>query len=76
MKFRGLKKASAYWAAFWGILAVYGATLIMDPQGARSIAVGVVAALVTLSGVSQGWNVADNLQRSKYYHPEMDKEEK
>lgn len=73
MKFHGLKKAAAFWAAYWGLLAVYGATLLIDKEGARGIAVAVVAALVALSGVSQGWNVADNLQRSKNYHDELDK---
>ncbi len=71
MKFNGLKKAAAFWAAYWGILGVYAGTLIVDSMGARNIAVPVVAALVTLSGVSQGWNVADNLQRSKNYKPEL-----
>ena len=71
MKFHGLKKAAAFWAAYWGILAVYGATLLADAEGARGIATAVVAALVALSGVSQGWNVADNLQRSKNYRDEL-----
>jgi len=71
MKFQGLKKAAAFWAAYWGILAVYGATLLLDEIGARSISVAVVAALVSLSGISQGWNVADNLQRSKNYKSEL-----
>ena len=72
MKFQGLKKAAAFWAAYWGILVVYAGTLILDHEGARSISVAVVAALVTLSGVSQGWNVADNLQRSKNYKADLD----
>jgi len=76
MKFHGLKKAAAFWAAYWGILAVYGATLILDEIGARSISVAVVAALVSLSGISQGWNVADNVQRSRNYKAELDKEGK
>ena len=76
MKFHGLKKAAAFWAAYWGILAVYGATLILDEIGARSISVAVVAALVSLSGISQGWNVADNVQRSRNYRGELDKADK
>lgn len=73
---KGLKKATAFWAAYFGILAVYGATLALDVAGARTISIGVVAALVTLSGVSQGWNVADNWQRSANYISELDKERK
>ena len=76
MKSQGLKKAAAFWAAYWGILAVYGATLAVDADGARSIAVAVVAALVTLSGVSQGWNVAQGVQVSKHYRAELDKGDK
>ena len=73
MKFQGLKKAAAFWAAYWGLLAVYFVTLYVDEVGARTIAVPVVAALVSLSGISQGWNVADNTQRSKNYQPDLDK---
>ena len=72
-QFQGLKKAAAFWASYWGLLAIYFATLLADAEGARSIAVPVVAALVTLSGVSQGWNVADNAQRSRNYRAELDK---
>lgn len=73
-KFQPLKKASAFWAAYWGLLSVYFITLFLSPDIADSIAVPVVAALVTLSGISQGWNVAESTQRSKYYIPELNKE--
>lgn len=76
MKFQGLKKAAAFWAAYWGLLAVYFVTLAADEVGARTIAVPVVAALVSLSGISQGWNVAESVNVSKNYKPELDKGEK
>jgi len=71
MKFQGLKKAAAFWAAYWGILAVYFITLYVDSAGARTIAVPVVAALVSLSGISQGWNVAQGVNVSKNYKAEL-----
>ena len=76
MKFQGLKKAAAYWSSYWGVMAVYFVTLFVDKETARGIAVPVVAALVTLSGVSQGWNVAESVNVSKNYKPELDKGEK
>jgi len=71
MKFQGLKKAAAFWAAYWGLLAVYFVTLAVDSMGARTIAVPVVAALVSLSGISQGWNVAQGVNVSKNYKAEL-----
>lgn len=71
MKFQGLKKAAAFWAAYWGLLAVYFVTLAADSIGARNIAVPVVAALVSLSGISQGWNVAESVNVSKNYKAEL-----
>lgn len=74
MKFKGLKKAAAFWASYWGILFMYLISILFNPEAAKAIAVPIVAALVTLSGVAQGWNVADNYQKSKYYNADLDKE--
>jgi len=76
MKFHGLKKAAAYWSSYWALLAVYFVTLFVDKETAKTIAVPVVAAIVTLSGVSQGWNVAQGVNVSKNYNAELAKEGK
>jgi hypothetical protein len=72
---KGLKKATAFFYTYWGILGIYLAALIASPESAQELGVAVVAALVGLSGVSQGANVADNYQKSKYYRAELDKGE-
>lgn len=72
---QGLKKATAFFYAYWGILCVYLVSLLFNPEAVQELGVTVVAALVGLSGVSQGANVMDNYQKSKYYRSELDKGE-
>jgi phosphotransferase system glucose/maltose/N-acetylglucosamine-specific IIC component len=76
MKFQPLTNAASYWSSLFSILAVYFATLAIDQGGARAIAGAVITAIVALSGLSQGLNVANNVQRSALYKPELDKEKK
>lgn len=73
LNFQPLKKAAAHWSTYWGLLAIYFVTLLFDQEGARALAVPVVAGIVGLSGISQGLNVADNAQRARHYIPELDK---
>lgn len=73
MKFQPLKKASAHYSSFWGLLSVYFATLLLEPDIAATIAVPVVAALLTLSGVSQFMNVQTDKNKAEHYIPDMDK---
>lgn len=72
---KGLKKATAFFYVYWGVLGVYLVSLFFNPETVQELGVAVVAALVGLSGVSQGANVADNYQKSKYYRAELDKGE-
>jgi hypothetical protein len=74
LKFQPLTKAATYWSALFSILAIFFATLALDQEGAQLIAKTIVAAIITLSGISQGLNVANNVQRSALYKPELDKE--
>ncbi len=76
MKFQPLTKAASYWSSLFSILAVYFTTIAIDQGGARAIAGAVITAIVALSGLSQGLNVANNVQRSALYKPELDKEKK
>jgi uncharacterized membrane protein len=73
MKFHGLKKAAAHWSSFWGLLAVYFVTLVLEPDIAATIAVPVVAALVAQGGISQQMNVQADKNKAEHYVPEMDK---
>lgn len=74
MKFQPLTKAASYWSSLFSILSVYFVTAAIDKEGARAIAGAVITAIVALSGLSQGLNVANNVQRSALYKPELDKE--
>ncbi|MEL7556617.1 MAG: hypothetical protein AAGU26_10580 [bacterium] len=76
MKFQPLTKAATFWSSLASVLAIYFATLLFDKEGAQAISKPVVAAIITLSGISQGLNVANNVQRSALYRPELDKEKK
>lgn len=72
MKFKPLTKASAHYSSFWGILAVYFATLILQPTIAATIAAPVIAGLLLLSGVSQAANVKAAKDKAEHYVPELD----
>ena len=76
MKFNPLTKAATYWSSLASVLAVYFVTIAIDRDGAQAISKAIVAAIITLSGISQGLNVANNVQRSALYRPELDKEKK
>ena len=76
MAIKGLKKKTIFWATYWAILGIYLITLIISPETARAMVVAVVTAMTGLSGIGQTMNVADNYQRSKYYHPELNQEGK
>lgn|GEM_PF-2445508 len=76
MKFNPLTKAATYWSSLASVLAVYFVTIVIDQDGAQAISKAIVAAIITLSGISQGLNVANNVQRSALYRPELDKEKK
>jgi len=76
VKFNPLTKAATYWSSLASVLAVYFVTIVIDQDGAQAISKAIVAAIITLSGISQGLNVANNVQRSALYRPELDKEKK
>jgi hypothetical protein len=76
VKFNPLTKAATYWSSLVSVLAVYFVTIAIDRDGAQAISKAIVAAIITLSGISQGLNVANNVQRSALYRPELDKKEK
>jgi hypothetical protein len=71
---KSLKKGTAFiWGMIW--LALFtGATVFTDTLGALGSAIVAGAVGIVLTYI--GGNVADNWQRSKHYHSELDKEEK
>lgn len=73
MKFQPLTKAAAHYSSYWGILAVYFVTLILQPTIAATIAAPVIAGLLLLSGVSQAANVKAAKDKAEHYVPELDK---
>jgi uncharacterized protein (DUF697 family) len=70
-----MKKKHAFIVGIVSLLGIYGFTLALAPETITAIGPAVVAGIVTACGFSVGANVADNLQRSKYYRPELDRKE-
>lgn len=59
----------------WGMLALFGVVSLVawrDPAALGPTAEGAFLGIVGLVASFGGANVADNWQRSKYYHPEME----
>jgi len=69
------KKTTAFWLSFLALLAIYFITLFKDPDVLKTIAGGIIWAIVAAGGIFQGANVADNGVKGKFYRPELDKPE-
>ena len=69
------KKATAFWATFWALLALYGFTAWLVPTSLPAIGPTIIGALAFAGFGYQAANVADNWQRSANYVPELDKTE-
>jgi hypothetical protein len=70
-----VKKKHAFWACLTSLLGIYGSTLALAPDAITAIGPSVVAGIVGAGGFFFGTNVADNWQRSKYYQPQLDRQE-
>ncbi len=76
------KKATAFWAGLLSMILIYGVTLIAAKKEAAAMvaAIGlgstIVYGIIGLVVAYSGSNVADNLQKAKFYRPELDKERK
>jgi hypothetical protein len=75
MKKGRLTKGRAFWAGLASLLAMEALVAWRAPQALAEITPGMALAIVGLVGAFAGFNVADNFQRSKYYKPELSKEE-
>lgn len=69
------KKATAFWATFWALIALYGLTAWLTPDALPSIGPTIIGALAFAGFGFQAANVADNWQRSANYVPELDGKE-
>jgi hypothetical protein len=68
---KSLTKGRAFWAGYFGILLVHCLAAWISPESLPGISPATYTALVALVTAFSAANVGDNLQKSKYYHPEM-----
>jgi hypothetical protein len=64
-----MKKRTTFWVALVNInvLFIFTGILKMD----ATVLSSVLLAIIGLTGIYTGFNVADNLQRSKFFRPEL-----
>ena len=65
------KKSTAFWLSFLALLAIYFITLLQNPDVLKTIASGIIWAIVAAGGLFQGANVADNGVKGKFFRAEL-----
>jgi uncharacterized membrane protein YraQ (UPF0718 family) len=66
-----MKKRTAFWIALVNVnvLFIVAGALKMD----AAVLSPVLLAVIGLTGIYTGFNVLDNLQRSKFFRPELER---
>jgi xanthosine utilization system XapX-like protein len=69
-----MKKRTAFWVALANVNILFIIAGLLRIESA--IFSPVLLAVIGLTGIYTGFNVLDNLQRSRFFRPELKEEEK
>lgn len=75
LKTAKLTKGKAFYFGVCMILGIVGVVAWRTPDALDSVANGAILGIVGLAASYSGANVLDNLQRSKYFVPELKEEQ-
>jgi hypothetical protein len=68
------RKATAFWATFWALLAVYVFTVFTLPSAIAVVGPTIIGALAFAGFGYQAAQVGDAWQKSAHYRPELDRD--